>query len=729
MAATATRPLPVGDAPPWGDTRSPERVPWAPTALGIGLLAVLAWATFSNGAIRVSDGAEVEIGLALLGIGTLAAFGAGWGLHARARAGGWLGVGFLVAFAAWCALSISWSISPDESWIEANRAMGYALAAGLALVLGASLARAPEKAALAFTALATLVAAYALGGKVLPSIFDQAREISRLRAPIGYWNALGLFCALAVAPALRIAADARRGHLRTGALAALLVLVTTLALTYSRGGIAVMVLAVAVLVAVGPDRLRVACLSGIVVVGVVPGLLVAFLRDDLTTDELAASQRADDGLLLLLALLIGFGIAFLLARMVWRAGDSLRLSPSQAALVPKVLAGLAGLAVLALLALAATGWLGDQLDSFTKPKAERVTDPARIVATNSGNRWVWWKEAAGATWDQPIFGYGAGSFPLVHQLYRKERLDVRQPHSVPLEFTSETGIVGALLAIGGLALLATAAVGRVRGAVGADRAYAAALLAACAAWAAHVWVDWDWDIPAVTLPVLIFLGVVAARPPETAEDPVPRGRHTLALVAGGVALALFAISAALPALARHESDSALTQAAEGGQKNLRDADEKAATARRLDPYAIDPITTSADLTRRRGDIERAAGLYAEAVRDQPDNARLWLGLARLQALLDDVPGALHSARTAIKLDPYARNVFGFSAVISYDTSRSATATGTPLPKRVQPPALPSAPVAPSTTLPPSGGGRGVPRQQGSAPATLQPASPPSAPAR
>ncbi len=225
-----------------------------------------------------------------------------------------------------------------------------------------------------------------------------------------------------------MAADERRGRLRVAALVSLVILVSTLALTYSRGGIAVMVIAVAVLVALGPDRLRVACLSGIVVVGALPGLMVAFLRDDLTTDELCASQRADDGLLLLVGLAIGLVIALLLARMVWRAGDSLRLRPGVASALPKVAAGLGVVLVLAIAGLAATGWLGDQVDSFTEAKAERQTDPARIVATNSSNRWVWWKEAVGATWDEPLFGYGAGSFPLLHLKYRSQRLDVQQPH-------------------------------------------------------------------------------------------------------------------------------------------------------------------------------------------------------------------------------------------------------------------------------------------------------------
>ena len=516
---------------------------WAPACS-----IAVAYAAFTNGAIKVTDGSDVQIGLALLGIFTLAALAAGWGLHGRAGAKAWIGIGLLAAFGAWCALSISWSISPDESWIEANRAWGYALAAGLAVVLGASLARAPEKTALAFTGLGTVVAAYALGGKLVPAVFDHAGEISRLRAPIGYWNALALFCALAVPPALRLAADERRGNWRIAGLGALLVLVSTLALTYSRGGIAVMVLAVIVLVAIGPDRLRVACLSGIVVVGVVPGLLVAFLRDDLTTDELASSQRTDDGLLLLLALLIGFAIALVLARMVWRAGDQLRLSPSASALVPKMLAGAGAGLVLILLVLAATGWLGDRLDGFTEPRAERVTDPTRIVATTSGNRWVWWKEAAGATWDQPAFGYGAGSFPLVHLQYRKERLDVRQPHSVPLEFLSETGS-GGRGAGDRRARLAGRGRGRPRARSGGRRPRATPPRCWPPARRTRCTCGWTGTgtSPRVTLPVMIFLGVLAARPPGTAADPLARSRPRLApLIGGGLLLALFAVSAALP---------------------------------------------------------------------------------------------------------------------------------------------------------------------------------------
>ncbi len=104
------------------------------------------------------------------------------------------------------------------------------------------------------------------------------------------------------------------------------------------------------------------------------------------------------------------------------------------------------------------GTVSDQVDEFTEVKFDRQNDPARVLRTNSGNRWIWWEEAAGSFADRPFVGHGAGSFPLAHRIYRDNALDVRNAHSVPLEFLSETGVIGALLALGGLGLLGAAAV-------------------------------------------------------------------------------------------------------------------------------------------------------------------------------------------------------------------------------------------------------------------------------
>ena len=76
---------------------------------------------------------------------------------------------------------------------------------------------------------------------------------------------------------------------------------------------------------------------------------------------------------------------------------------------------------------------------------------------------------------------------------------MRNAHSVPLEFLSETGLIGAVLALGGLALLVAAAIrARARG-PGRERGFAVALLAALLAASVHLWVDWDWEIPGVMM--------------------------------------------------------------------------------------------------------------------------------------------------------------------------------------------------------------------------------------
>ena len=72
---------------------------------------------------------------------------------------------------------------------------------------------------------------------------------------------------------------------------------------------------------------------------------------------------------------------------------------------------------------------------------------------------------------------------------------MRDAHSLYLETLAELGLVGfALLAllIGGVA-------------VTARRAGPAAALAA---WALHAGVDWDWELPALTLVAIVLAGLV-----------------------------------------------------------------------------------------------------------------------------------------------------------------------------------------------------------------------------
>ena len=108
----------------------------------------------------------------------------------------------------------------------------------VALAAGSSAPRAIERVAGGCLVIATAVALWALAGKVVPGVVDHATQISRLRDPLEYWNALGA----------RVRARRRRSRSasrpraactarwRILALVALLLLLTCIGLTYSRGG-------------------------------------------------------------------------------------------------------------------------------------------------------------------------------------------------------------------------------------------------------------------------------------------------------------------------------------------------------------------------------------------------------------------------------------------------------------------------------------------------------------
>ena len=216
-------------------------------ALGVALLLVLA-AFVADGGLRLEPTTTVEVGFMLSGAACCAAAL----LHPRARALPPAGAAALAGFAllaAYTAVSVVWSIAPSDSWIEASRTLSY-----LSLFAGAmALVRlAPRRwpALLHGIALAcVVVCAWALLTKVFPGALAETERYARLRAPFGYWNAVGLMAALGVPPLLWLGAR-RSGHAAANALAwpGIALLVVCLMLSYSRGALLALAVGPAVLV-------------------------------------------------------------------------------------------------------------------------------------------------------------------------------------------------------------------------------------------------------------------------------------------------------------------------------------------------------------------------------------------------------------------------------------------------------------------------------------------------
>jgi hypothetical protein len=408
----------------------------------------------------------------------------------------------------------------------------------------------------------------------------------------------------------------------------------------------------------------------------------------------------------LLAVIAVFG-SFMIAAgwALLQIEPRVRWTPARSRLVWRGLAAAAvagvliGAGVLAASDRGLKGSMTHVVDSFTDTKQDKVFDPVRLVSTNSGNRWVWWKEAAGAFSDRPVGGYGAGSFPTVHKRYRTAPIPVAQPHNVPLQFLAETGLVGALLALGGLGLLFAAALARLLAMrEGRERELGVALFAGACAWLVHGIFDWDWDIPGVTIPALLFLGVVCGRPgvpgvlaPRGSvfgePDPQSNGLRVAALTGAVLVLCLFLVSALLPAWSQDRTEAAQTSLTdEPTPAQLERAAAQAELAARLDPIAVEPLFVASAIAQGRGRLLDARRYLLQAADRQPDNPDVWFRLTGIALGLADRSGYQRAAQKLLELDPAngsARALASRAEGQLAPPERSSTATGTPLPA-VQP---------------------------------------------
>jgi O-antigen ligase len=141
--------------------------------------------------------------------------------------------------------------------------------------------------------------------------------------------------------------------------------------------------------------------------------------------------------------------------------------------------------------------------------------PGRLASAES-NRYAYWKVAVRTWVDHPLEGVGSGGFATEWRRERTIAESVRDAHSLYLETGAELGLIGFLL-LGALVLGAAGCAVR----AGPEAAGASAALAA---FALHAGLDWDWEMPAVTLVGVVLLAALAvsersgsaatARPPS-----------------------------------------------------------------------------------------------------------------------------------------------------------------------------------------------------------------------
>ena len=545
----------------------------------------------------------------------------------------------LAALAAWVGLTMWWSIAPDRSWDAFDRIVVY----GAFAVLGLLTTRVPKPAptvAAGLAGLVGLVLLWALAGKVVPALFPDGARVARLRNPVGYWNSLALVAATAVPLGLWLAAS--RGHHRAvRAAGALLVYLAELVvvLTYSRGGVAVAVLAALAWLAVGRERLE--GLGALVVATPAAALVAlwAFSRPAITDDLQPYVDRVNDGAWFGVFISIGAAVVVALAYL----GARFELSEAARRVWGRRLGGaLAAGAVVALaVVLASRG--GAILDEFRGTHKEVSQNPTRLAELSSSNRWTWWQEAWTLFKDAPVGGKGAGTFEIARRGIRVGSVVTTEPHDLPLQFLSETGVVGFLLLLGFAGAGVTAVVSALRRLGPGERAAAAALAIGVGAYAVHALIDIHWEFVAVGAPAFLSLGVLVGLGSER------RARRSLVTAAAAVTAlgALYSLTA--PYASGRLVDSAYNSIA-GGKTAQALSDGRA--AHRLNPLAVDPLLVLGDAEAARPDDAAALRRYRQAVSLQPENSSTWYALGSFEYFTGRYRAALHDLDRAYGLDPY-----------------------------------------------------------------------------
>ena len=192
--------------------------------------------------------------------------------------------GFLAAYAGLTLASVIWADSAEDAFSEFNRAalyVGVFALAALAVRRGL-IPRWTDGFALGIVAVAGL----AFFSRCFPDLIAPENllgfrlDLTRLSYPLGYWNGLAIFVALAVPFLLRLAVSAAPLAVRALALAPFPVLGAVLYLTSSRGGLGTAVVGTLALYALVPRTRTVEAIL-IAAAGAAGGIACVVGRDQL----------------------------------------------------------------------------------------------------------------------------------------------------------------------------------------------------------------------------------------------------------------------------------------------------------------------------------------------------------------------------------------------------------------------------------------------------------------
>jgi hypothetical protein len=441
-------------------------------------------------------------------------------------------LGALAGYALMTLFSTLWSHASARALIEFDRAWMYLL---VLLLLGSVRATTENLRWLVRGLLlgAAVVCLAGLTSRVLPNVWPTAPDVSnqRLSYPVTYWNTLGLLAALGIVLAFHLACTlSERRPVRILAAGVLPLLAATLFFTFSRGAIAAGAIGLVVYVLFARPR---GLLGG--VLSTVPPTVVlvvvayhANLLDTVDpTTPAAVSQGRHVALVAGLCACASASLRLLFALLLDPRLLRRSLAPRRTRAATRRAAIAVGLCAVVALAVAlgaphalASDWgrfIGGAPTRGGNDLRQRLTDPS-----NDGRTDLWQVALNGFT-ASPLHGYGAGMYQTLWDRGRPRFTYTINAHSLYLQAMAELGVPGiALLATLLIAVLGGLAI-RVR-ARGPRRSLYGVLLACAVVWAARAGVDWDWEMPVVTLPFFAAAGLALSPRGGRARGGMSRAR-------------------------------------------------------------------------------------------------------------------------------------------------------------------------------------------------------------
>jgi hypothetical protein len=466
-------------------------------------------------------------------------------------------VGF-VCYGVWVAVSAAWATSPGRVWTEAARTAGYLLAFSLA---SACFTTRMSRRAFRYLLLAaplvfvlfTMVRLWASAD--LSGFFAE----NRLAYPTGSPNYSAALVLVTFWPLMWLASSPEeRAPLRGLALGVAVASLGMAFLTQSRGALWGLAISTVLMFLVSPARLR------LLLYLLVPGLFGLYEFPRMNRYWVEGPVAVGGGAAahtLLLALLTASFLGLVLALLERWIGVSRRMKTVFGVTV--LVACLGGIVygswVLAEREGGLDEWATAAWQRFTAPTTSESPPPGettrreiRLLDFSSGGRVTLWRAAGKEFQDSPVWGVGGGNFPFD---YYQERNEVvakpADPYSLVMQLLAESGLIGAVLLLGG-GVFATATIlrprlvagwaglrswrrmkpaalveaekltGEPRRAVTSNRrgsrwgddptayGWSMALLVGAFFWFIHANLEPLWKAPEVTIPLMLLLGAALA---------------------------------------------------------------------------------------------------------------------------------------------------------------------------------------------------------------------------